>query len=168
QEGERPDRRAQRQAVPRYRGCGRAVQRRPRPGSGSTGDIAASSSGISFSTMRRVWPGKPWPRGAVFDGGGVNFSVFSRVATRVEVCLYDQKDPAAEIDRFDLVDGVDYCWHGYVPDLAPGTLYGLRVHGPYAPEQGHRCNPSKLLVDPYARALHGEVDWKQPVFGYRM
>jgi len=117
--------------------------------------------------MRRVWPGKPSPRGAVFDGRGVNFSVFSRVATRVEVCLFDPSDPAKEADRFDLVEGSAYCWHAYVPDLHPGALYGLRVHGPWAPEQGHRCNPSKLLVDPYARAIHGEVDWSQPVFGYR-
>ncbi|HLM47020.1 MAG TPA: glycogen debranching protein GlgX, partial [Myxococcaceae bacterium] len=113
-----------------------------------------------------VWPGKPYPRGATFDGTGVNFAVFSQVATRVEVCLYDPQDPSKEIGRFDLPELTDLTWHGYVPGLEAGTLYGLRVHGPYEPEKGHRCNPHKLLVDPYAKALHGEVDWSQPVFGY--
>ena len=115
----------------------------------------------------RVWPGKPFPRGATFDGHGVNFAVYSRVATRVEVCLYDPADPAREIDRFDLPGATGCTWHGYVPELAPGALYGFRVHGPYAPARGHRCNPSKLLVDPYAKAIWGEVDWTQPVFGYK-
>jgi glycogen operon protein len=116
----------------------------------------------------RIWPGSPTPRGATYDGNGVNFSLYSRVATRVEVCLFDSKDPTRETARFDLIQGTSHVWHAYVPDLKPGVLYGVRVHGPYAPEQGHRCNPSKLLVDPYARALWGEVDWKQPVFGYQI
>jgi isoamylase len=118
--------------------------------------------------MKSLWPGRPNPRGATFDGEGVNFAVFSRVATRVEVCLYDAQEPTREIDRFDLPEVSGHTWHGYVPGLQPGALYGLRVHGPYAPEQGHRCNPNKLLVDPYAKALWGEVDWKQPVIGYRL
>ncbi|HZH02866.1 MAG TPA: glycogen debranching protein GlgX [Myxococcaceae bacterium] len=113
-----------------------------------------------------VWPGNPFPRGATFDGSGVNFSLFSRVATRVEVCLFDPAHPQRELGRFDLPEATDFAWHGYVPGLEPGTLYGFRVHGPYAPEQGHRCNPAKLLVDPYAKALLGEPDWKKPVFGY--
>jgi glycogen operon protein len=117
--------------------------------------------------MRQVWPGKPYPFGATFDGRGVNFAVFSRVATRVEVCLSDAADPGRETERFDLPEISGDTWHGYVPDLQPGTLYGLRVHGPYLPEEGHRCNPSKLLVDPYAKALWGEIDWRQPVLGYR-
>jgi glycogen operon protein len=115
-----------------------------------------------------VWPGKPYPRGATYDGTGVNFAVYSKVATRVEVCLFDRNDPTRETGRFDLPQVTDETWHGYVPGLEPGTLYGLRVHGPYAPEQGHRCNPHKLLVDPYAKALFGEADWKQPVFGYTL
>jgi glycogen operon protein len=115
---------------------------------------------------REVWPGKPWPRGATFDGTGVNFAVYSSVATRIEVCLYDPANPTKEIERFDLPEVTDLVWHGYVPGLEPGALYGLRVHGPYEPTQGHRCNPHKLLVDPYAKALFGEVDWRQPVFGY--
>ncbi len=119
-----------------------------------------------MSGKREVWPGKPWPRGATFDGAGTNFAVYSQVATRVEVCLFDRADPAKELERFDLPSTTEFVWHGYVPDLEPGTLYGLRVHGPYEPEKGHRCNPHKLLVDPYAKALYGAVDWKQPVFGY--
>ncbi|WP_375756011.1 glycogen debranching protein GlgX [Corallococcus exercitus] len=119
-----------------------------------------------MSSKREIWPGKPWPRGATFDGSGTNFAVYSQVATRVEVCLFDRADPTREIERFDLPMSTEFVWHGYVPDLEPGTLYGLRVHGPYEPEKGHRCNPHKLLVDPYAKALYGEVDWKQPVFGY--
>src|SRR4029079_13214503 len=115
----------------------------------------------------RVWPGKPFPRGATFDGHGTNFAVYSRVATRVEVCLYDPGDPAREIARFDLPGASGFTWHGYVPEIAPGALYGFRVHGPYAPERGHRCNPAKLLVDPYAKALWGEVDWSHPVLGYK-
>jgi isoamylase len=116
--------------------------------------------------MREVWPGKPLPRGAYFDGAGVNFSVYSRVATRIEVCLYDAQDPSREVDRFDLPEMHGFNWHGYVPGLQPGTLYGLRVHGPFEPESGHRCNPNKLLVDPYAKSLWGDIDWRKPVLGY--
>jgi glycogen operon protein len=118
--------------------------------------------------MRQIWPGRPNPRGATFDGGGVNFAVFSRVADRIEVCLYDPEQPERELERFDLPEVTGYTRHGYIPGLQPGTLYGLRVHGPYAPEQGHRCNPNKLLVDPYAKAVWGKVDWQQPVFGYKL
>src|SRR3954471_303420 len=116
--------------------------------------------------VRDVWPGKPFPRGASFDGAGVNFAVHSRVATRIEVCLFDPADPSKERERFDLPETTDFVWHGCLPGLEPGTLYGLRVHGPYEPLQGHRCNPNKLLVDPYAKALFGEVDWRAPVLGY--
>ena len=96
----------------------------------------------------------------------MNFAVFSSVATRIEVCLFDPTDPGREVERFDLPEITGTVWHGYVPDLRPGTPYGLRVHGPFDPAQGHRCNASKLLVDPYAKAVHGEVDWKEPVLGY--
>ena len=116
--------------------------------------------------MRQTRPGKPYPLGATFDGRGVNFAVFSRVATRIEVCLYDPADPHREIDRCNLPEVSEHVWHGYVGDLRPGALYGLRVHGPYDPAQGHRCNPNKLLVDPYAKAVWSEIDWKQPVTGY--
>jgi len=116
--------------------------------------------------MREVRPGKPFPRGAHFDGRGVNFAVYSSVAVRIEVCLYDEQNPSHELERFNLHEGVAGVFHGYVAGLKPGTLYGFRVHGPYDPRRGHRCNPHKLLVDPYARALHGEVDWAEPVAGY--
>jgi isoamylase len=115
-----------------------------------------------------VYPGRPYPRGATYDGTGVNFALYSQVASRVEVCLFDAADPTKEIGRFDLPEVTEFVWHGYVPGMEPGTLYGFRVHGPYDPARGHRCNPHKLLLDPYAKALHGEVDWKQPVFGYTM
>src|SRR6187401_491496 len=116
--------------------------------------------------MRDVRPGRPFPRGAHFDGRGVNFAVYSSVANRMEVCLFDADNPARELERFDLHEGVGHVFHGYAEGLKPGVLYGLRVHGPYEPHLGHRCNPQKLLVDPYARAIHGEVDWAQPVFAY--
>jgi isoamylase len=116
--------------------------------------------------MREIWPGNPNPRGATYDGAGVNFAVYSRVATRVEICLFDPHAPEREIERFDLPEVHGFTWHGYVPGLEPGTLYGLRVHGPFEPENGHRCNPNKLLVDPYAKAIYGEVDWRCPVLGY--
>jgi isoamylase len=115
-----------------------------------------------------IWPGRPYPLGATFDGAGVNFAVTSFVATRVEVCLFDPVDPRRETARLRLPENTDGVWHGYVPGLGPGTLYGLRVHGPYEPERGHRCNPHKLLVDPYARVLLGETDWREPVFGYQL
>jgi glycogen operon protein len=116
--------------------------------------------------MREVRPGRPFPRGAHFDGHGVNFAVYSSVANRVEVCIFAGDDPARELERFDLQEGVGHVFHGYAEGLKPGALYGLRVHGPYEPHLGHRCNPQKLVVDPYARAIHGEIDWAQPVFAY--
>jgi isoamylase len=121
-----------------------------------------------FVTDREIHPGKPFPRGALYDGVGVNFAVYSRIATRVEVCLFDASEPDREIDRFDLPESTDFVWHGYIPRLEPGVLYGFRVHGPFAPTQGHRCNPNKLLVDPYAKAIHGDVDWRGPVLGYKL
>jgi len=106
-----------------------------------------------------VWPGRSWPHGARWDGAGVNFAVYSEVATRVEVCLFDAQDPAREVARFELPENSDFTWHGYVPELEPGLLYGYRIHGPFDPHRGHRCNPAKLLIDPYAKALHGSVSW---------
>ena len=113
-----------------------------------------------------VWPGSPYPLGATFDGRGTNFAVFSSVATKVEICTFDPSDPSRELRRFELPEVSGYIWHGYVPELGPGTLYGLRVHGPYDPEHGHRCNPNKLLVDPYAKAIEGHIDWSQPILSY--
>lgn len=111
--------------------------------------------------------GKPYPLGATWDGLGINFSVFSAHAQRVELCLFD---PAGrrELARIDLPDCTDEVFHGYLPDGKPGLLYGYRVHGPYAPEAGHRFNPHKLLLDPYARKLSGQLLWSDALFGYRV
>ncbi|HEY8553327.1 MAG TPA: glycogen debranching protein GlgX [Burkholderiales bacterium] len=112
----------------------------------------------------KIWPGHPYPLGATYDGMGVNFSLFSEVAERVELCLYD--DAGVET-RIDLPEVTSFCWHGYLPNLQPGQRYGFRVHGPWDPAAGHRCNPAKLLLDPYAKAVVGEVRWDEAVFGHR-
>jgi glycogen operon protein len=117
--------------------------------------------------LSRVREGLPHPRGAMWDGKGVNFSLFSAAATKVELCLFDQSGKQ-ETDRIELPEYRDEIWHGYVPDLVPGTVYGYRVHGPYAPEEGHRFNPNKLVLDPYARAHIGELKWDPAVFGYKL
>ena len=104
------------------------------------------------SSRTVVWPGRPYPLGATWDGFGVNFALFSANATRVELCLFD-KTGTREIDRVTLPEYTDEIWHGYLPEARPGTLYGYRVHGPYEPSAGHRFNPNKLLIDPYAKAL---------------
>jgi glycogen operon protein len=114
-----------------------------------------------------VWPGVPYPLGATWDGQGVNFAVYSENATGVQVCLYEADRPMTEVARLALTDVTHNVFHGYVPGLKPGMLYGLRVAGPWAPERGLRFNPAKLLVDPYARALHGKPDWKSPLCAYQ-
>ncbi|MEU6411929.1 glycogen debranching protein GlgX [Microbispora sp. NPDC046933] len=113
--------------------------------------------------MREVWPGEPYPLGATWDGVGTNFSVFSEVAERVELCLYDDRGGETRVDLPE-VDG--FVWHGYVPGIMPGQRYGFRVHGPYRPDHGHRCNPAKLLLDPYAKAVEGSVRWNESLFSY--
>ena len=111
--------------------------------------------------------GSPDPLGATWDGRGVNFALFSEHATRVDLCLFN--DPRGrETARLTLPRFTRHVWHGYVEGLKPGQLYGYRVYGPYAPNEGHRFNPTKLLVDPYARALSGPIDWSVPLFGYRV
>jgi len=114
-----------------------------------------------------ITEGLPHPRGATWDGKGVNFALFSAHATKVEVCLFSA-DGKTETDRIALPEYTDQIFHGYLPDVAPGTFYGYRVHGPYEPEAGHRFNPNKLLLDPYARAYAGELVWDPAVFGYQM
>jgi isoamylase len=111
----------------------------------------------------RLWPGQPFPLGATYDGTGTNFSLFSEIATGVDLCLFD--DDGAE-DCIPLTEVTALCWHGYLPNVSPGQRYGFRVHGPYEPSAGHRCNPNKLLLDPYAKAFEGEVKWDPAVFGY--
>jgi len=115
----------------------------------------------------RIYAGNPQPLGATWDGRGVNFALFSAHATRVELCLFDASGKR-EIERLDLPEFTNEVWHGYSPDVRPGTLYGYRVHGPYAPEKGHRFNHHKLLLDPYAKAIHGGLKWSDAHFGYRL
>ena len=115
----------------------------------------------------RIKEGSPHPRGATWDGTGTNFAVFSANATKVEVCLFDQQGKK-ETTRVELPEYTDQIFHGYLPDVGPGTFYGYRIHGPYEPDAGHRFNPNKLLLDPYARAHAGELKWDPAVFGYRL
>jgi glycogen operon protein len=117
---------------------------------------------------RAVLPGKPYPLGATWDGMGVNFTLYSETATRVELCLFDSDDPARETDRIALPERTAFVWHGYLPAVTPRSLYGYRVHGPYEPEKGLRYNPAKLLIDPYAMSIAGQVDWNAPVFAYQL
>src|SRR5688572_24586370 len=112
-----------------------------------------------------IWPGTPYPLGATFDGAGTNFSLFSEIASRVELCLYDAD---GKEHRVDLPETTAFCWHGYLPRIRPGQRYGFRVHGPYEPDRGQRCNPAKLLLDPYAKAIAGDLTWNESVFGYPM
>jgi glycogen operon protein len=114
--------------------------------------------------MQQMWPGQPYPLGASYDGAGTNFSIFSEAAEKVELCLFD--DDGAET-RLTLPEVTALCWHGYLPNVGPGQRYGYRVHGPYDPARGLRCNPNKLLLDPYAKAVEGEVQWSEAVFPYR-
>jgi glycogen operon protein len=110
-----------------------------------------------------VWPGRPYPLGATYDGTGTNFSLFSEAADGVELCLFD----AAGVERRVAMTEVDgFCWHAYLPRVGIGQRYGFRVHGPWEPATGHRCNPNKLLLDPYAKAVDGGVDWDQACFPY--
>jgi len=115
----------------------------------------------------RLAAGSPYPLGATFDGLGVNFAVFSAHAEQVELCLFDPSG-RREIARLEMSECTDEVWHGYLPEANPGLSYGYRVHGPYAPEQGHRFNPNKLLLDPYAKGLKGELRWTDALFGYRL
>jgi len=119
------------------------------------------------TARRAVWPGRPYPLGATFDGFGVNFAIFSAHAERVELCLFDRSG-RRELERVVLPEFTDEIWHGYLPDAGPGQLYGYRVHGPYRPHEGHRFNPAKLLIDPYAKALAGQIRWSDAHHGYRL
>ena len=115
----------------------------------------------------KVWPGLPYPLGATWDGKGVNFALFSAHAEKVELCLFD-RGGHYEQARIVLPEYTDEVWHCYLPEVRPDQLYGYRVHGPYDPAAGHRFNPNKLLIDPYAKALIGQVRWSDVVFGYRV
>ncbi|MGB7991954.1 MAG: alpha-amylase family glycosyl hydrolase, partial [Candidatus Methylophosphatis roskildensis] len=114
-----------------------------------------------------VWPGEPYPRGATWDGEGVNFALFSEHATKVELCIFDPSGKR-ELQRIEVKEQTDLIWHCYLPEARPGLLYGYRVHGPYKPEQGMRFNPNKLLIEPYAKSIVGDVRWSDAHFGYRI
>ncbi len=122
---------------------------------------------LSNTSIARIEAGAPYPLGATYDGVGTNFAVFSANALQMDLCLFD---PAGrhEVVRIALPECTNQIWHGYVPGLPAGSLYGFRAHGPYLPEQGHRFNPNKLLLDPYAKLLHGKVRWTDALYGYRL
>ena len=116
----------------------------------------------------KTWPGAAYPLGATFDGSGTNFALFSEVAERVELCLFEvQPDGTRTEERVTLTEVDAFVWHAYLPQVQPGQRYGYRVHGPWDPANGLRCNPSKLLLDPYAKATSGEIDWDPSLFSYR-
>ena len=123
------------------------------------------SSAPQFQQVSRIREGLPFPLGATWDGLGVNFALFSAHATKVELCLFDARGEK-EIERIELPEYTDEIWHGYLPDAHPGQIYGYRVHGPYEPDAGHRFNPNKLLLDPYAKQLVGRLRWSEALFGY--
>ena len=114
----------------------------------------------------QIWPGRPYPLGATWDGRGVNFAVFSEHASGVELCLFDAADADAESQRLRLRDRTDFVWHCYLPGVRPGQLYGFRAHGPYTPHQGNRFNPHKVLLDPYAKGIGRNLRWSDRMFGY--
>jgi glycogen operon protein len=118
---------------------------------------------VSDPTPIRTWPGRPFPLGATFDGAGTNFSLFTEAAEGVELCLFDADGNEAKIELHE-IDG--FCWHTYLPDVGPGQRFGYRVHGPWDPSRGLRCNPAKLLLDPYAKAIDGDIDWDEACFGH--
>ncbi len=126
--------------------------------------LLGAAMALRRATIRE---GRPFPLGATWDGLGVNFALFSAHATKVELCIFDDAGEK-EIERFDLPEYTDEVWHGYLPTARPGTVYGYRVHGPYEPDAGHRFNPNKLLIDPYAKQLVGELQWSSELFGYRL
>ena len=116
----------------------------------------------------RVWPGRPYPLGASWDGIGVNFALFTEHATAVELCLFRDDADAEESAKIPLTERTDQVWHCYLPDARPGQFYGYRVHGPYDPERGHRFNAAKLLIDPYAKAITGAIKWSNDLFAYKV
>jgi glycogen operon protein len=119
---------------------------------------------VSHHFDMQVWPGDAYPLGATYDGTGTNFALFSEVARRVVLCLFDQMGCERQVELPE-IDG--FVWHGYLPGIGPGQRYAYRVHGPHDPSAGLRCNPAKLLLDPYAKAIDGPLDWDESLFGYR-
>lgn len=111
----------------------------------------------------KLWPGNSYPLGAIYDGSGTNFSIFSEKAERVELCLFDENGTET---RLDLTEVTGYRWHGYLPKIKPGQCYGYRIHGPWDPAKGHRFNPHKLLIDPYSKCIEGQIEWNEAIFPY--
>lgn len=120
---------------------------------------------MSINELPR-WPGKPYPLGATWDGEGVNFALFSEHATAVKLCLFNSRESEAEKTLIEITEQTDYVWHVYLPGIGPGQLYGYYVDGPFEPHEGLRFNPNKLLLDPYAKAIDGPINWSDAVFGY--
>ncbi len=118
-----------------------------------------------MARTREAWVGKTYPLGATFDGYGTNFAAFSRVGEKVELCLFDR---AGNEERLPLMRGEGHVWHAFLPGVGPGQYYGFRVHGAWAPQQGLRCNPNKLLLDPYAKSIADRLSWGQPIFGHQL
>jgi len=116
----------------------------------------------------RVWPGQPYPLGATWTGVGVNFAIFSAHATKIELCLFDSVESTSESARIALPEQTDMVWHAFFPDIRPNQLYGYRVHGPYEPAHGHRFNPNKVVMDPYAKSVARMIRWADEMFGYRV
>src|SRR3984885_11110778 len=116
----------------------------------------------------RVWPGRPYPLGATWNGSGVNFAIFSEHATKIELCLFNDADDKKESQRIELKEQTDLVWHCYLPEIVPGQIYGYRVYGPYEPDKGHRFNPNKILLDPYAKAIARDTKWADELFGYKL
>jgi isoamylase len=116
----------------------------------------------------KSWPGEPYPLGATWDGSGVNFALFSENATALELCLFDGPDGNRDAGRIQVTEQTDQVWHVYLPEARPGWRYGYRVHGPYEPTAGHRFNPAKLVLDPYAKALDRSVQWDDALLGYQV
>ena len=130
-------------------------------------DARVGLAGPQVTTKARLREGFAYPLGATWTGLGVNFALFSANASKVELCLFDEQG-ARELERVELPEFTDEIWHGFLPDARPGTIYGYRVHGPYEPDNGHRFNPNKLLLDPYAKAVVGNLEWDPAVFSYNM
>ena len=119
------------------------------------------------NSAMRIWPGHPYPLGATWDGAGVNFALFAENATKVELCLFEAAQSKQEQHRIRVKEYTDKVWHAYLPDVLPGQLYGYRVRGPYEPQNGHRFNPNKVVLDPYAKLIGRELTWADEVFAYK-
>ena len=115
-----------------------------------------------------VYPGNPYPLGATWNGKGVNFALYADNATGVDLCLFNNTEQDVESVKIRMTERTHHVWHVFLPDIKPGQLYGYRVYGPYEPHNGHRFNPHKLLIDPYAKAIAGTIEWHDAMFGYEI